>query len=81
MVFDVVEGHIPNRRSVDHVVRVKVDSDPERRAEGAESGGVYSDGSIGVVKTPNCAADSVNLGNNYRSPDPALEVGNVQIIA
>ena len=57
-----------------------MDSDPERLAEGAERCGVDGGGVSGVVQTPDCAADSVDLGNNYRSPDPALEVGNVQII-
>ena len=46
MVLDVVEGRSPNRRSVDDVVRVKVDSDPERRAEGAERGGIGVGGGV-----------------------------------
>ena len=58
-----------------------MDSDPERRGEGAECGGVDSDCSIGVVKTPNCAADSVDLRNSSSYSDSVLEVGNVQIIA
>ena len=63
-----------------------MNSDPERRGEGAERGGVDGDGSgcdggVCVVQTPDCAADSVNLRNNYRSPGSGLEVGNVQIIA
>ena len=56
-----------------------MDSDPERRAKGAERGGDSIGG--GVVQTPNCAADSVNLGNSSRYTDAGLEVGNVQIIA
>ena len=56
-----------------------MDSDSERRGEGAERGGDGIGG--GVVQTPNRAADSVNFRNNYRSPESGLEVGNVQIIA
>ena len=56
-----------------------MDSDSERRGEGAERGGDSIGG--GVVQTPNCAADSVNLRDNYRSPGSGLKVGNVQIIA
>ena len=55
-----------------------MNTDPERRAEGAERGGDGIGG--GVVQTPNCATDSVNLRNYYSSPDSGLEVGNVQII-
>ena len=58
-----------------------MNTDPERRGVGAESCGVDGDGVGGVVQTPNCAADSVNLGNSSRYTDSALEVGNVQIIA